>query len=80
MEIQLSERASATVQARIASGINQSAEEVVAEAIEMLVRQDEEIELAWLRRAINEGLADEGEPWSLEDAKKSCRNRATSRQ
>lgn len=73
MEIQLSERAIATIQERIIAGINKSPDEVIDAAMSILAEQDEEekAKLAYLRRAVQEGLeSGECTPWDPAEVKR----------
>jgi antitoxin ParD1/3/4 len=59
------------IQQKVATGHYNNVSEVVREALRLLMQRDEEREarLAWLRQAINDGLAGgEGEPWEGAEA------------
>jgi len=82
MNVNLTPQLEALVRRKVASGLYNSASEVVREALRLMEGQDRlrEARLELLRQDIRDGLeSGEPEPWSPEAAKKAGRARRAAR-
>ena len=82
MNINLTPQLEEMVKKKVASGLYNSASEVIRDALRLMEEQDRlrAVKLEWLRQDIRDGLASgEPTPWDAEEIKREGRKRRASR-